>query len=333
MSLVICATGNIVIGGIFNILLQKHFNVWGNTKRVFDTSHLVFGNLNTCIGSVDFDVFDENKNTFDENKNTFDENKNVFDENKNVFNLKSEYAGILREIPFDYLSIANNHVLDYQTIGLRETLTNLGVLNIMTSGAGLTRYDSKIPAIFRIKILDQKINKKELSVRRIAVFSAADCCDKCKSSDSQFGIYYINQYEPENAMDYFQYYKSHHPNTFIILNFNWKCDITKYKDEPNLCTKSTKSTEMMQMMHYFAVKMFESGVDLILGHSNDIGEFEKIKNKYVFYSLGSFINNYNNSNVTEKNGLIARININLKTGMVETIDNYATSVLNSQVNV
>jgi poly-gamma-glutamate capsule biosynthesis protein CapA/YwtB (metallophosphatase superfamily) len=311
MSLVICAVGDVMIGRSFNTVLKGHFNVWGDTKHVFDTSHLVFGNLKTCIGD---DGREEDKNEGGE-----------IGEIPLHSNLKSEYSGILREIPFDYLAIANNHILDYyQTIGLRETLLNLGSLDIMTSGAGLDRFKSRKPAIFKIKIIGTtETQKKELvnairRIRRIAIFSGSGC-KSWQSSETDAGIYYINRDSPENAMDYIQYYKSTHPNTFIILNYYWGHGRDGRQDQ-----------NLAESKHYFAVKMFDSGVDLILGHSMDDEQgFEKINNKYVFYSLGNFINDSS----VPTSGVIARININLKSGIVESIDNYETYISDLQVNI
>ena len=175
MSIVITAVGDTMIGRTFNQILDNNLlkNVWGNTKKIFDTSHLVFANLETTLS----DGNPKNK---------------MPDKVFNYF-LKPQYAGILRDIEIDYVSLANNHILDYQNPGAKETQKTLDSLNIHYSGFGKNLHNARRPAIFKIKLIP------DISVKynRIAVFSAADHYKEWQSTPNQPGIWYIHHTEPE----------------------------------------------------------------------------------------------------------------------------------------
>lgn len=303
MSIVLCAVGDIMIGRSFNRLLENNpaANIWGDTKKVFDTCHLVLGNLETTLSDLP-------------------ESQKIPNKPGNFhFQLKPHLAGVLREIPFDYLSLANNHILDYQLDGLIDTKKTLKSLDINYSGAGRNKQIARRPAIFKIKTIPKGVDSK---FNKIAVFSAANHYQKWKATANSPGVYYIHQDNPDHAIDFFNYYKNKYPKTFIILSFHWS-DRSNY--EPTL----------PEWKRTLAKKLLTAGVDLILGHSpHHLQQTEKFGNKYVFYSLGDFIDDYAlDAEYRNDIGMIARIKINLKSGNVDSVKNYKTQVSNLQVNL
>jgi len=296
MSVVfLCAVGDIMIGRTFNDLLapMSKSDLWGNTKNVFNTAHIVVGNLQTTL-------CDGNLTNKMQNKHG------------NHFYLEPELAGVLRDIPFDYLGLSSSHALDYGQSGLEQTLAALKTLEIQCSGAHTTRPNAREPAVFKMKLLTQTPTK----ISRIAIFSAVDHSEEIKADDNSSGIYYIDAHHPDSAIDFFRYYASRHPRTFIVLCYHWKHDGRRQQ----------------------AQKLFEAGVDLILGvcpQSMITTEpYEIINGKYVIYNLGNFINDYRvDPDKRNDLGFIARVAINLQTRTIDGVEMYPTITHNRQVNL
>jgi poly-gamma-glutamate synthesis protein (capsule biosynthesis protein) len=60
---------------------------------------------------------------------------------------------------------------------------------------------------------------------------------------------------------------------------------------------------------YFAHLAIDSGADLVIGHhSHIVGEVEKYKGKYIFYSLGNFVFDQKFSKETME-GLMLKVSI------------------------
>lgn len=317
MSIILCAVGDVMIGRSFNETLSSGTknDIWGDTKRIFDSAHIVIGNLETTLTLCN--------ETTTEINTTQEHTTNEGNEGGFYFHLNSEYAGVLRDLPFDYLGIANNHILDYQETGLFQTIDTLNSLGICHSGAGKNRKEARRPCVFKIKTLSasDKNLTSEMGVNKIAIFSASDHPENWKATSDSAGLYFINHDNPENALDFFQYYKSLHPNTFIVLNFHWGANYER--PAPPLWKR------------HLAIKLFNAGVDLILGTSPHHTEpYENINGKYVFYSLGDFIDDYAiDPNYRNDIGGIARISIDVSSGKVKKVKIYPTIIHNSQVNL
>jgi poly-gamma-glutamate synthesis protein (capsule biosynthesis protein) len=67
-----------------------------------------------------------------------------------VFKGEPAHVAGLKSVPFDVACLANNHVLDYGTAGLRETLRVLARAGIRTVGAGLTDVQALAPLSLRV---------------------------------------------------------------------------------------------------------------------------------------------------------------------------------------
>ena len=63
------------------------------------------------------------------------------------YRVSPENAGCLRAAHIDCCTLANNHVLDWGTSGLRETLSTLQRLGIKSAGAGRNADEAATPAI------------------------------------------------------------------------------------------------------------------------------------------------------------------------------------------
>lgn len=68
-----------------------------------------------------------------------------------VFRGRPEHVRGLTAVPFEAVTLGNNHVFDYGTEAFRETLTLLGENAIRTVGAGMSPDDARRPLILEVK--------------------------------------------------------------------------------------------------------------------------------------------------------------------------------------
>jgi poly-gamma-glutamate capsule biosynthesis protein CapA/YwtB (metallophosphatase superfamily) len=66
------------------------------------------------------------------------------------YRMEPANVGCLTAAGLDVCVLANNHVLDFGTAGLRETLTTLHAAGLRTCGAGRDRVEARIPAIVEL---------------------------------------------------------------------------------------------------------------------------------------------------------------------------------------
>ena len=240
--------GDIMIGRSFNdtFKYEPAFNIWTNTIDIFKKSDFTLGNLECTI--TDSTEKWPNK----------------------VFNYKLDpkYKYILKRPNFKHLNIANNHILDYNIVGMKDTMRNLDLVNIKWSGAGLNKDMANGPVIHNIK------------GTMIGIISFADHYDYWAAIRNKPGINYVNISEDySHILEHIKKIKS-------------ECDILifsihhgpNYVDEVPMRTKE------------FFHDLLSAGTDIIHGHSaHHVLPIEKIGgvgNKYIFYSFGDFIDDY-----------------------------------------
>ncbi len=91
-------------------------DIFKNVTKYFDGSDIVMGNLEGCIA-------DSGKTTKCDNS-----------ENCYVFRMPTKYSTVLKDVGFNFLSLANNHINDFGTYGRNSTIDVLDTLNIGWSG-------------------------------------------------------------------------------------------------------------------------------------------------------------------------------------------------------
>ena len=154
--------GDIMIGRSFNQRLEEDVDIWGDTTEHLKNSDLVIGNLETTL--TDHKVKLPGK---------------VFN-----FRLGMKYASILKQIGIDYVSLANNHILDYGIVGAKDTMKVLDSMDIKYSGAG---ENVQKPAVFNIR------------GQIIHVYSIADHYRDWNVKEMGVGIWYVDVEKPEEV--------------------------------------------------------------------------------------------------------------------------------------
>lgn len=167
-------------------------------------------------------------------------------------------ATVLKDIGFDIVSFANNHVGDYSSIAFKDTLTHLENAQILQTGAGINYEDAKTP-------------------REIIVENTKFCFlgfsdvgpDWIKATETTAGILLATDPEFENII------KSGKIGCDILItSFHWGEEYQYFNARQEKLAKSA----------------IDAGSDIVIGHHpHVIQDIEIYNGKIIVYSLGNFI--------------------------------------------
>jgi poly-gamma-glutamate synthesis protein (capsule biosynthesis protein) len=178
------------------------------------------------------------------------------------FRFKPEAINGLLYAGFDILSLANNHMLDYQRIALEDTMDILKENNINYIGAGFGKEET-----FSLKI-------KEIKATKIGFLAYTNLGLKnWRAGNENSGMAWIGE---DNITEIIEYIK-------------------KAKDEVDVLIVSLHAGEEYaenptNFQISFAQDCINSGADLVVQHHPHVVQrIEKYKNGWIAYSLGNFI--------------------------------------------
>lgn len=167
------------------------------------------------------------------------------------------YAGI------DGVSVANNHILDYGTDAMLDTLVHLDRQKIGYTGAG-----KNIEEAF-------KPYTKTVNGTKIAILGVSRVLSNSTWYAGKGKPGAASAYTPEPLLSAIE--KSAKDNDYTIVYLHWN---EEFKDYPE------KYARIM------AKQLIDSGADIILGaHSHTLMGVEFYKHKPIYYSLGNFVFN------------------------------------------
>ncbi|MBW2173638.1 MAG: CapA family protein [Deltaproteobacteria bacterium] len=216
-----------------------------------------------------------------------------------IFNGEMAHLDALAKIGFDGLSIANNHIFDCGVTGLNSTLGLLKERNVIPVGLADPRQG-------RVPLLQPAVF--DVNGIRVAVCGAT---------------YTINV--PKDP----------YPPEFPVLSLpfhDWRDDYREFGR--TVFTQSAMSARVAgaQMLFLFAhwgqewnfspmpsqmdasYDAFEAGFDMIIGsHTHVIGPVKKVKEKFVVTSVGNFVSDFREREVTV--GAVAYVGMTSKGGI------------------
>jgi len=277
--------GDVMLGRLVNkVLANAQFTyVWGNTIDIIKRADFSLINLECTISS----------------------NGKEWNKTFKVFHFRANLDAIqvLNSASIDYVSLANNHILDYDVEALLDTLDILDKNNISHSGAGRNLKEAIKPAIIEKKLKPNtrnnhnyyyNVDKKEVNnynddnlknTMRIGLISLTDNEPGWEAKDDFAGINYIPiTLEPD------RYY-------YRLQNY-----IEKAKKQSDLVIVSShvgphfRETPSMKYVN-FAHKIIDFGADIYWGHSNHMPQGIELykhndNNKIILYDCGDFIDDY-----------------------------------------
>lgn len=173
----------------------------------------------------------------------------------------------------DICTLANNHTLDWDYTGLRETLGVLKSSDIKFSGAGENIAQAMQPAVFPLAL-----NK------RVLVFSVGMASSGVpaiwKATSKLSGIYYLPDISYDSLAHVVENIKHHKQHgDLIIFSLHWG---------------SNWGYDISESFRSFAHGLIDDAkVDVVFGHSSHHPRpIEMYKGKPIFYGCGDFINDY-----------------------------------------
>lgn len=233
----IVAVGDIMMGASMEPAIRQHGpdHPFAQTASVLSRADIAIGNLEAPFGT-----------------------KGKAFKKRFTFLVPPSYAGALKRAGFDVVALANNHLMDFGTEPLKETLAILDSLGIAHSGAGPDLLQARKPAIIERKGLKiaflsySKVNPPEFwaTARKpgTAPAVAAHIQEDIASARRQADL--------------------------VVVSFHWGAELM-----------DTPKKYQRDLAHL----SIESGADLVLGHHPHILQgMEVYKGKLIAYSLGNF---------------------------------------------
>jgi len=160
----------------------------------------------------------------------------------------------------DLVTIANNHIYDYDSTGLFDTIHNLDSAGIRHVGAGRTQADAHRPVIY------------ELNGKRLAFLGYYGGGEAPAATASTPGVAHralpiilddVRKLREEENADY------------VIVNLHWGVEKADVPDSDQVS---------------FARGLIESGVDVVVGHHPHVWQaVERYQNGIIAYSIGNLI--------------------------------------------
>lgn len=178
-----------------------------------------------------------------------------------VFRGTVEALEAVKDAGFDFLSLANNHTLDYGWQGLSDTMDALDDAGLKHAGSGNDDKEAFEPSY---------IEANGMTVAFISVTRVVPVVE-WKADRNRPGV--AEAYSPDRAVDAIGQAKKN--ADVVVVMVHWG---EERKDKP--------VAHQTDLAHRFV----DAGADLVIGsHPHVLQGFESYKGKWIAYSLGNFV--------------------------------------------
>ena len=243
--------GDIMLGRGVNeqIAIRRPEEFWGTALPVLRNADAVFANLE-CVLTP--------------HRVPWTRTRKVFH-----FGAHPAAVNVLAAARIRYVSLANNHILDFEEAGLRDTLRLLDEAGIRHAGAGPT-----LPAAMRPAAV-------EVAGLRVDVLALTDNEPSFAAAAERPGVWYLPVGESSATLDPLGAAVGRlraDGADLVVLSLHWG---------PNMV--DTPPPEFRR----FAQAMAGLGVDLLHGHSAHVFQgVEQIGRSLILYDTGDFLDDY-----------------------------------------
>lgn len=233
------------------------------------------------------------------------------------YRLNPENIDCLNTANIDYVSLANNHVLDWGYSGLSETIATLNQANIKNAGAGVDVQQAEAAAVLKIA-----------GKGRVLVFSYGDTSSGIPlawaATDNKAGVNLLKDFSDKTVQSIktkINAIKQTGDITVVSVHWggNWG-----YKIDPAHIK--------------FAYQLIDkAGVDIIHGHSSHhIQGIEVYNGKLIIYGSGDLLNDYEGINGKESFrsdlSLMYFATVDPSTGKLLSMQMTPTQIKNFKIN-
>jgi poly-gamma-glutamate synthesis protein (capsule biosynthesis protein) len=251
-DITIAFTGDVMLGRLVNdyvILANKLVtHVWGDMIDLLKGADLTIINLECAIAR----------------------SGKPWSKTPKVFFYKADPKAIyvLKAAGIDYVTLANNHVLDYDEDAFIETLHHLEKNKILYAGAGKNISEASRPAFLEAKGI------------RIAIIAFTDNMPEWEATETKPGVNYIEVSMEEKNFGRLK--KSiedvKNRSDLVIISAHWG---------PNMRQRPSKAFKE------FAHAVIDAGADIFHGHSAHIFQgIEIYRGRLIMYDTGDFVDDY-----------------------------------------
>jgi poly-gamma-glutamate synthesis protein (capsule biosynthesis protein) len=246
-------TGDVMLGRLVDERQQKRppEAVWGSMYERLQSEDALFVNLECCL-STRGEPWQRTYRPFH-------------------FRADPDWAvPALESAGVDYCAPANNHVLDFRKVALRDTLDELDDADIAHAGAGRTLDDALDPAFVTVDDLT------------VAIVSFTDNVPEYAADDTSPGTAFIeidveNDETRETVREALDRARQNDPD-LVVASLHWG---------PNMVEEPPES------FRTFGQWLVDEGVDVIHGHSAHVFHgIEVYDGKPILYDTGDFVDDY-----------------------------------------
>jgi poly-gamma-glutamate synthesis protein (capsule biosynthesis protein) len=188
------------------------------------------------------------------------------------YRMYPDNIGCLRAARLDICILANNHVLDYGSRGLVETLETLQRANIRAVGAGRNRDEAVRPVVHFLP------GGQHLIVSACA-HESSGVPDHWAALTEEPGVNLLSDLSNETAADVAALVARHKlPGDIAILSIHWG---------------GNWGYDVPRQHINFAHRLVECGIDIVYGHSSHhVRPIEVYRDRLILYGCGDFIDEY-----------------------------------------
>ncbi|KAI9928346.1 hypothetical protein MW887_002384 [Aspergillus wentii] len=220
-----------------------------------------------------------------------------------AFNYRMHPANVaaLHEARIDYANLANNHVLDFGTEGLVETVWTLRESRIAFSGAGERTKEAVSGTVVRLPRVEKE-GGKVARASSVSASASASASERQKGDDSEKQEHY--QIHISSASDHPSSWSDIPTFHFIDYTSSTRQSLKSLLTSPSSQSAALKifsvhwgpnyawrpDSQIRSMAHFL---VDECGVDIVHGHSaHHVQGVERYKGKLIIYGCGDFVDDY-----------------------------------------
>jgi poly-gamma-glutamate capsule biosynthesis protein CapA/YwtB (metallophosphatase superfamily) len=212
------------------------------------------------------------------------------------FKASPKAAAALRAAGFSVVTLANNHIMDFGSVGLQETMENLASEKISFTGAGENLAAARRPALVERK--GMKIAFLAYSLTQPLEFFAAE--SRAGTAPGYSRLFREDIRQAKLIADY------------VVVSFHWGAELATFP----------KSYQVDA-----GRRAIDAGADLVIGHHPHVLQgVERYRRGLILYSLGNFA--FGSTSRHADTSIIARITLD---GAVKEVELLPLNVLNSHV--
>lgn len=204
-------------------------------------------------------------------------------------NLKSDphSADVFKKLGIDFMTLANNHILDYGETGLKETIRYLNERRIAYSGVGRNKSEAAKPYIVKLHGMS------------VGIF----CCAEHEFSIATADRAGANHFDPLYSLDYIRALRE--KSDYVLVLYHGGRELYQYP--------TPRQQESCR-------RMVECGANLVVcQHSHCVGCMEEYSGGTIVYGQGNFLFDCKGDKPLTRDGLLLRVDLSSGQAKIQSI--------------